>query len=170
MISWHSKPKTQLIEQNKGKSKREKKRNKKYMMKNPNTCTHTLPAALHISASSAGGVSGDAVWMMGCASLEGEVTVTAADDTGVFCRTTVTDVPVGMGTLSQKTLSSCTVHILQQKLAFPWPRVGLHWGCQGRPTAQLLAHHLGFMHVPVVITDPAPLAVVENLPTSRTSA
>lgn len=107
---------------------------------------------------------------MGCAPLEGEVTATWADDTGVFSRTADTDVPVGMGTLSQKTLSSHTVHIIQQKLAFPFPKVGLHWGCQGRPSAQLLAHHLGFMHVPVVLTDPAPLAMVENLPTSRTSA
>lgn len=135
-----------------------------------NTCTHTLPTVLHTSASSADGISGDAVWMMGCASLAGEVTVTWADDTGVFSRTAVTDVPVGMGTLSQKTLSSCTVHTIQQKLAFPCPQVDLHQGCQGMPTTQLLAYHLGFMCVPVVITDPVPLAVVENLPTSRTFA
>lgn len=78
--------------------------------------------------------------------------------------------PVGVRTLAQKTLSARAVHVIQQKLAFPVPKVGLPGGLEGAPAAQLPAHHLGVLHVPVVITDPAPLAVVEDFHTPRTSA
>lgn len=101
---------------------------------------------------------------------EREATITWADDTGVFSRTTVMDRPVGMGTLSQETLSSCAVHIIQQKLALSFAKLSLHRGCEGTATVQLPTHHISFIHVPVVIANPAPLAVVENLHTSRTSA
>lgn len=108
MFLWHSKPKTQLIEQNKSKSKGGKK--EKIYDKNPKHTHMHKHMHIHTSTNTAHKcklcwwISGDAVWMMGCASLEGEVTATWADDTGVFSRTADMDVPVSMGTLSQKTL------------------------------------------------------------------
>lgn len=78
--------------------------------------------------------------------------------------------PAGVGTLPQETLSSCTAHIIQQERALPFAEFGLTRGCEGSATAQLPAYHVGVVPVPAVVTNPAPLATVEDFHTSRTSA
>lgn len=71
-------------------------------------------------------------------------------------------VPASMRTLSQKTLCPSTAHLIQQKLAWALTKLCLDWGFKGTPTVQLSAHHVGFMQVPLVIANPAPMAMVEN--------
>lgn len=78
--------------------------------------------------------------------------------------------PVSMKTLSQETLASTAFHIIQQKFPSAFSKSGLTGGGQGAPAAQLPTYHMGFAHVPEVITNPAPVALVENFHATRTSA
>lgn len=78
--------------------------------------------------------------------------------------------PVSVGTLSQEALSSNAFHVIQQKRPTAFPKSGLDGGSEGSSTAQLPTQHVGVVHVPEVIANSAPLALVENLHTSGTSA
>lgn len=75
-----------------------------------------------------------------------------------------------MRALSQKTLCPRTAHLIQQKLAWAITKPCLDGGFEGTPTVQLSAHHVGFTQVPLVITNPAPLAMVENFYSPRASS
>lgn len=58
--------------------------------------------------------------------------------------------------------------IVQPDDVWPSPIAGTSQSRQRWPTAHLLAHHLGVLHVPVVITHTAPLVLVKHLDSPNT--
>lgn len=92
---------------------------------------------------------------------------TGADDASVLPVPTVVGKPVGMGALPQVGLGPRTLHIVQKNGARALAKVGPSRGGDGRPAAQLPAHHLGFLLIPQVIAHRAPHAFEIHLHSAR---
>lgn len=88
---------------------------------------------------------------------------TSAGDAHILVVVTVVDAPAQTVALAQLRLIAPAVHIVQQDepRALSEVRAAAHG--HSHPAVQLLAHHVGVHHIPVVIAHCAPVAVVEHL-------
>lgn len=89
--------------------------------------------------------------------------LTIAQDSHIFVVEAVVDAPASAAALAQRSFLPATLHVVQQDGASALaegegPR---HGQCQA--AAQLSTHHVGIHHIPVIVTDAAPGAAVQDL-------
>lgn len=88
---------------------------------------------------------------------------TSACDAYVLVVVTVVDAPAQTVALAQLCFIAPAVHIVQQDEPCALSKVRAAAHRHSHPAVQLLAHHVGVHHIPVVIAHCAPVAVVEHL-------
>lgn len=71
--------------------------------------------------------------------------------------------PAQVEAIDELALVADAVHVVQHDGARAVAKVGQLLGRDGRPAAQLSAHHPGVVHVPFVIAHRPPQVVVEHL-------
>lgn len=71
--------------------------------------------------------------------------------------------PAAKAALGEGGLHAGALHIIQPDGVQPMPEVSLIWDRHSRPTAQLLADHLGILQIPAVITDGPPPLFMKHL-------
>ena len=89
--------------------------------------------------------------------------LTWADDPSILLVSAVVPPPPPGRAPPHMGLLSCAVQVVQPDWAWSCPEVSRPRGTAGFSTAQLPAHHVGIVQVPVVITDGAPGALVKDL-------
>lgn len=75
----------------------------------------------------------------------------------------VVDVPAKAVALAQLALVAFAVYVIQKDEARALSKVGAAAHGHGHAAVQLLTHHVGIHHVPVVVAHRSPRAVVEHL-------
>lgn len=91
---------------------------------------------------------------------------TCTDDTSILHVPTVVHSPAAMPAAQQGGLIPTTLHIVQQDAACASTKVSAARGGDGRPTAQLTAHHLRVPQAPKIVTHCAPALPVLHLHTA----
>ena len=95
---------------------------------------------------------------------------TWADDSCILLMTTVVSPPAPGRALPHLGLIPSTVHVIHPDAPWSCPEVSRPHSTEGFSTAQLPAHHVGIVQVPVIITDGAPGALVKNLHSPGTAS
>lgn len=93
--------------------------------------------------------------------------LTFADNPGVFMMATVVLAPAQVEAFGQQGLLATAFHVVQQDGTRAVAKVGLSLGRARWAAAHLPAHHVGIVHVPVVITHRPPNGFVEDLDPTR---
>lgn len=88
---------------------------------------------------------------------------TSACDAYILIVVTVVDAPAQTVALAQLRLVAPAVHVVEQDEPRALSKVRAAAHGHSHPAVQLLAHHVGVHHIPVVIAHCAPVAVVEHL-------
>lgn len=89
--------------------------------------------------------------------------VTSTGHTHILIVVTVVDAPALTVALAELRFISSAVHVVQQDESCTLPKVRAAAHRHSHPTVQLLTHHIGIQHVPVIVTHRAPCAVVVHL-------
>lgn len=89
--------------------------------------------------------------------------VTSAGNTHILVVVTVVDAPAQTVALAELGFISSAVHIIQQDEPRALSKVRATAHRHSHATVQLLTHHVGIHHVPVIVTHRAPCAVVAHL-------
>lgn len=88
---------------------------------------------------------------------------TCTDDTGILLVPTVVHGPAAVPAAQQGGLVPTTLHVVQQDAACAGTKASAARGGDGRPTAQLTAHHLRVPQTPQIVTHCAPALPVLHL-------
>lgn len=88
---------------------------------------------------------------------------TCADNPSVLMVATVMDTPAQAVAGGEEGLTAVTVDVVQEDVPRAVAEIGVALVVQGLATAHLLAHHTGVAQAPVVVTDGAPVPMVEDL-------
>lgn len=101
--------------------------------------------------------------LKGALTLHVKSGLTFTDNSSIFMMATVMLTPAQVEAQRQLHFVAATFHIIQQDWTRTVAKVGLGLGCTSWSAAKLLTHHVGVVHVPVVITHCPPNGFVEHL-------
>ena len=93
---------------------------------------------------------------------------TWANDSSIFMVATIVVEPASVPALPEIGLRPWAHHVIQGDGTRARAKVGISWGWDCISTAQLPAHHLGILNVPVVIAHCSPLATMVDFHTPST--
>lgn len=89
--------------------------------------------------------------------------LTITQDGHILIVKAVVDSPATAATLAQSSFLSTALHVVQEDGASALTKGEGSWHRQCQATAQLTTHHIGVHHVPVIVTDTAPGAAMQDL-------
>lgn len=89
--------------------------------------------------------------------------LTIADDSCVFVMAAVVLAPAQVEARGQLLFLATTAHVVQKDGAGPVAEEGHAGGSPGGAAAELSAHHVGVVHVPIVVAHRPPNGLVEDL-------